>query len=211
MTIHTLRLPDHIERGAEGGPAFLTGIVGMRSGSEQRGGEWAQAKARWDVGYGIMDPDDYAEIREFFYARRGRLYGFLFRDWTDFETTAEPIGIGTAPGGIPNRDFQLTRTYTDAGGTYVRIITRPVASTLVVKVNGATIPAADYDLLTDPIGSRGLVRFDLASEPAVGAVVTADFEWDIPMRFDIDHLRAKVEWVGAAAYPNIPIVEIPEE
>lgn len=194
-----VRLPDHIERGSRGGPGFLTIVAATSAGKEQRGKEWAQARQKWNVGYGVMGPTDFDEVRDFFYARNGRHRGFLFKDWTDYGAIDEAQGFGDGA----NDDFQLIKTYGDAGNTYIRLITRPVAASLIVKANGAIVLPADYTL-----GALGLVTFDVA--PALGVAITATFEFDIPVRFDIDDFEMSVLLATAASVPNIPIVELKE-
>ena len=203
MAFHDIRLPVSIERGAQGGPTFRTGIVETLSGYEQRNGEWAQARMEWDASYGIQTKTDYQELLEFFYARRGALHGFRFKDWTDFEATGEAIGTGD---GIET-DFQLIKTYSDAGGSYARTILLPVTSpttTVAVYVN-----AVLQTVITDyTIETGGIIRFTGGSIPPASDPVTADFEFDIPVRFNEDKLELAVEWYDAAAIPAITLREL---
>ena len=41
-----------------------------------------------------------------------------------------------------------------------------------------------------------------------GAAVTAGFYFDVPMRFDTDHIEADLSALAAGAIPKIPLVEI---
>jgi len=199
MSFHDIRLPTHIERGASGGPTFLTTVIARASGMESRNQEWQYAKAKWDISYGIMNITDYTEVRLFFYARKGRANTFRFRDWTDYEATAALIGTGT--GALTT--FQLVKNYIDTASSYSRKITRIVAGTLSVYLNGVLVDPNDYT-----VSATGLITFDTA--PLAAVSITATFEFDIPVRFDNDQLRMAVEWVGAASMPDITIVEVPE-
>lgn len=204
MTIHNVNLSDEVERGAVGGPSFLTSVIEMVSGQEQRNLEWSRAKLRWRIGYGIDGKSFYSEILEFFYARRGRGYGFLFKDWSDFEAVDQALGTGTSTTGSDgNADFQIIRTYTDAGSSYTRKITRPRAATITVEVNGT--PSANWTLQTG-----GIIRFNDGSRPLTGQVVTASYEFDVPVRFDRDTLDLQLEWEDAGAVREIEIVELLE-
>ena len=104
MAFHEVRFPDNISRGARGGPERRTQIVEMASGDEERNGSWADSRRRYDASYGIRKADDLAAVTAFFEARRGRLYGFRWKDWADYKSglpsaiiTAvdQPIGTGT--------------------------------------------------------------------------------------------------------------------
>lgn len=50
---HEVRFPTDISYGSNGGPGFLTNILELASGHEQRNIEWSLAKAKYDVQYGI--------------------------------------------------------------------------------------------------------------------------------------------------------------
>ncbi len=54
--------------------------------------------------------------------------------------------------------------------------------------------------------TTGLVSF--ASAPAAGAVLTAGFEFDTPVRFDTDQLAINLASFNAGEIPSIPIVEV---
>ncbi len=200
MVFDNIRLDEFIEQGARGGPRFKTTVIGFGTGTEQRNRKWQFARAQWDVGYGVQTQAQYQGIAEFFYARNGRLRGFRFKDWTDYIATKTNIGSGD---GI-NTVFQLVKTYSDAVNTYIRKITRPIESTIQIFVNDVLqTVSVDYT-----VGALGVITFTVA--PAGGAVVTASYEFDIPVRFDIDHLELDVIWQDAASLPDITILELRE-
>jgi uncharacterized protein (TIGR02217 family) len=53
--------------------------------------------------------------------------------------------------------------------------------------------------------TTGLVTFSTA--PALGVEVT-DFEFDVPVRFDTDHMAVTIETFRLHAWQQIPIVEL---
>lgn len=156
---HDVRLPPEVEEGASGGPGFNTSIVSAVSGNETRNVNWTAARGHWEVSYGIQDKADFNTVLAFFRARRGRGYGFRFKDWSDFQATDENIGTGN---GV-NADFQLKKTYEVSGpAPYVRNITRPVAGTPAIKVNGVATSnwvLEDFGALRFPT-STGLIFND---------------------------------------------------
>ena len=183
----TARLPVDIERGAVGGPAFVTRVSTSRSGREQRNA-LVLARQRWEIGYGLASASDYAMVRDFFYARRGRLRSFRFRDWTDYQVTDEVYGTGD---GVTTT-FQLSRDYDG----YARAITRPVDPITT------TPPATSVSYET------GQVVF--ASPPASGVSLTWTGEFDVPVRFDDDELAARVTHTDAISVDSITLLEVIE-
>ena len=143
-----------------------------------------------------------AELTAFFEARRGRLYGFRFRDFADFKSCApnaaiaptdQALGIGT---GV-RRAFQLVKR----SGDLERTIAKPVAGSVRVAVNG--IEAADgWSVET----TTGVVTFTVA--PAAGAEITAGFAFDTPVRFDADRVEITLETFGAGRVAALPLIEV---
>ena len=54
--------------------------------------------------------------------------------------------------------------------------------------------------------ATGVLTFSTA--PAQDVAVTADFEFDVPVRFDTDSMEATIENFNINEWPSIPIVEI---
>lgn len=196
MAFDNVRLPEHIEQGALGGPAFQTTIIALGTGAEQRNVDWLAQRCSYDVSYGVQHKKDFIEIVKFFYARLGRARGFRFKDWTDYEATDQQIGVGD---GV-RTTFQLVKNYSSLV-QYQRKITRPVANTVSVRVDNVV------SLFSVNVNT-GLVT--MSSAPADGAVVTASFEFDIPVRFDSDKLDLNARTDKVASIPSIEIVELPE-
>ena len=91
---HEVRFPDNIAYGATGGPEFATTVVVTGAGHEQRNVDWAEARGRWDVASGLKNQAQLDELIAFFRARKGKAYGFRFKDWTDYKATGQLIGTG---------------------------------------------------------------------------------------------------------------------
>lgn len=204
MTVHDVRLSEDIEQNAQGGPGFLTTIVSMGSGLEQRNAEWERAKQRWDIAYGVQSKTDFQEVLAFFYARHGRFYGFKFKDWSDYTAADQLVGTGDSTDGSDGTsDFQLVKIYADSAGSFSRKITRPVTGTVVVKVDGVV----DNNWT---LGSLGVISFTAGHHPLTGLEVTASFEFDVPVRFDVDRMNVALIWANAGGIPQLEIVEIVE-
>lgn len=210
MAFHEVRFPTDISFGSTGGPERRTEIVELASGHEERNTPWAHSRRRFNAGYGIKTRDDLHRVIAFFEARRGRLHGFRFKDHSDFksclpgqtvEATDQQIGVGDGT----NDTFQLIRSYESGAETYTRTISKPVASSVRVAVDGEE-QAYTSDFTVD--AQTGQVTFSFLSIPPASAVVTAGYEFDVPVRFDVDFLDVRLSEFAAGDIPAIPIVEI---
>lgn len=205
MTVfHEVDFPRPIALGARGGPQRRTEIVTLRSGREERNTPWADSRRRWDVGGAIRSLDAMQELIAFFEARRGPLHGFRFRDPFDHKSCppSEDPGpldqrIGTGDG--EQRFFQLVKTYESGPGAWQRVIRKPVAASVRVAVDGTELPVQ----LDDKTGEVALT-----TAPAAGAIVTAGFAFDCPVRFESDQLDLSIAQPGAADAISIPLIEL---
>ena len=207
---HEVRFPVDIAIRSRGGPERRTEIVTLASGREERNARWANARRRYDAGYGVRSLGDLSAVIAFFEERRGRLYGFRFRDRTDYRSTANGAPpqagdqvLGTGDG--TRRDFPLVKTYGANFAPYQRPITKPVAGSVLVKVGPVpAVAGTDYDLDS----ATGIISFRVGKAPATGAVITAGFEFDVPVRFDTDRLEINLASFNAGDIPAIPLIEI---
>jgi hypothetical protein len=115
---HEVRFPDNIAYGATGGPEFATTVVATGSGHEKRNVNWAEARGRWDVASGLKKQAQIDELIAFFRARRGKAYGFRFKDWTDYKATGQLLGTGDDA----QTQFQLVKHYPSGSVIEVRTI-----------------------------------------------------------------------------------------
>ncbi len=206
MAFHDIRFPDNISRNARGGPERRTQIVELASGDEERNASWANSRRRYDAAYGIRRVDDLAAVVAFFEARNGRLYGFRWKDWADSKSclpsgtpAATDQSIGTGDG--TKTAFQLVKTYTSSSQSWTRTITKPVAGTVTVAVDG-TGQSSGWSVDT----TTGVVSFSTA--PATGAAITAGFEFDVPVRFDTDTLDVTLDIERLGSITSIPLIEV---
>lgn len=208
MAFHETRFPDDISEGSTGGPERRTDVITLRSGFEQRNAVWANSRRRYDASLGIRDINDLYTVIEFFEARRGQLHGFRWKDWTDYKSgnprsivSSNDQVIGTGDG--TTTQFQLKKIYSPGDDQWVREIKKPVPGTVRVGVNSVelTIVAQfNVDVTT------GVVTF--ITPPANGHVITAGFQFDVPVRFASDALSLSVDAFEAGSLPQIEIMEI---
>lgn len=210
MSFHEIRFPTDISRGAQGGPERRTDVVVLGSGFEERNARWADSRRSYNAGYGVKSLDDLHAVIAFFEERRGRLYGFRWRDHADGKSCVpgaapSPLDQAIGTGDGIQAAFQLVKKYGAAHAPWLRTIAKPVAGTVRVAVDGDEV-GEETDFTIDT--ATGFVIFLPGHVPAGGAVVTAGFEFDVPVRFDTDRLEINVQGFRHGAIPHIPIVEV---
>src|SRR5262245_22810264 len=191
MPFHNTRFPTAISRAAHGGPERRTDVVVLGSGAEERNARWADSRRSYNAGYGIKSLNDLHAVIAFFEERRGRLNGFRWRDPSDWkscppESTPTALDQEIGIGDDATTTFQLKKTYGFGFNPWSRAIKKPVAGTVLVAVDGVVqVPGAAFAV----DAATGLVVFLPGHVPAAAKIVTAGFEFDVPVRFDTDKLE----------------------
>jgi uncharacterized protein (TIGR02217 family) len=208
MAFHEIRFPANLSFGSIGGPERRTEIVTLANGFEERNTPWAHSRRRYDAGVGLRSLDDVETLIAFFEARAGQLHGFRWKDWSDYKScppSASPkpddqlIAIGDGETTV----FQLQKTYVSGLQSYARPIRKPVQGTVLVAIaDTPRIEGVEFSVDAE----TGAVTFVQA--PALGARITAGFEFDVPVRFDTDTIQTSVASFQAGDVPNVPIVEV---
>lgn len=207
---HEIRFPLETSVKASGGPERRTDIVITATGREERNQRWAASRRKFDAGYGVKSFAQLSDVIAFFEERRGRLYGFRFRDRLDWQSCRpgaaispadQPLGVGDGA----RAAFPLVKRYGSNHAPYDRAITKPVAGSVRIAVGAVEKTAGSHFTVDD---ATGIVTFLAGSIPATGAAVTAGFAFDVPVRFDTDWLDIDIEAFEAGAIPKIPLIEI---
>ena len=197
MSFVEVRFPEDISYGSSGGPVYSTDVVVTDGGFEKRNINWQSARARYNVAHGVKTQTQLDNLISFFRARKGRAYGFRFKDWSDYTASGQDLGTGD---GVAT-DFQLVKSYNSGGVVENRAISKLVDGSLVVYFDGAVVSSGfTVDL------AAGLMVFD--TPPAIGVVLTVDFEFDVPVRFDTDALNSVLEDYGLHSWADIPLIEL---
>ena len=192
--IHEVRLRDDISEGAVGGDAFLTTIIATASGREQRFIRWSQARQVWNIAHGVKTLEQAEELIAFFRAREGRAHGFRFKDWSDYKVTTAQNTTQ-----LTTTTFQLVKRYNSGGVESIRAIYKPVTGTVAVfNQSGAAVAGWTVNTTT------GIVTFGVAP----GFVPKATFEFDIPVRFNVDHRAMTYTHALRRDWESIELVEL---
>ena len=173
--------PKDISFNSIGATKFMTDVVMVDSGDDQRVSRWDDPLMEYDVSYGVRTMEDLHALLWFFRAMRGRLYSFLYDDHVDNSSTQATALDARAAPAISSTDqlialgdgstsaFQLIKSYSAlAGTTQVRPITKPKPGTLLISVEAVDKTNFNVDPLT------GIVQFitDLQKYPLNGMVAT---------------------------------------
>ncbi len=208
MNFHEVRFPASLSFGSVGGPERRTDIVTLANGFEERNTPWAHSRRRYDAGLGMRSLDDVETLISFFEARQGQMFGFRWKDWSDFKSGAATAEVDKGDQVIARGDgetvsFQLVKTYSSGGFSYVRPILKPVLGTVTLGL--------DQDALREGVDfevdlATGRVMF--SAPPPEQVEITAGFEFDVPVRFDTDKIQTSVASFQAGDVPNVPVVEV---
>lgn len=208
MMFHEIRFPTALSYGSLGGPERRTDVVTLSNGFEERNTPWAHSRRRFDAGVGLQSLDDVEVVVAFFEARQGQMYGFRWKDWSDFKSSRpsqdiahddQLLGMGDE---VRDR-FQLVKHYVSGTAQYTRPIQKPVVGSVVVAVSGdPQVEGEDYAV----DHQTGEIRF--FHPPDLQAEVTAGFEFDVPVRFDTDRIVTSVATFQAGTVPDVPVIEV---
>lgn len=191
---HNVRFPEDISYGSSGGPGFNTSVIDLASGHEQRNINWSLARATYDASHGVKTREQMEEILDFFYARRGKAYGFRYKDWMDYILVRQSIGVagGTNMLQVFKRYEPLTSYY------YDRPILKIVPGSVQIWANGVVKSPVLVNTSTGIVNTTGLA----------GQTIEVACEFDVPVRFDTDEIKITHDDWELMSWPSIPLIEL---
>ncbi|WP_415234344.1 TIGR02217 family protein [Pseudorhodobacter sp.] len=208
MGFHEIRFPASLSFGSFGGPERRTEIVTLANGFEERNTPWAHSRRRYDAGVSLRSLDDVEALIAFYEARRGQLFGFRWKDWSDFKSCL-PSKLPSAVDQLIGRGdgarltFSLSKTYESGEQSYTRPIVKPVLGTVLVAIAGdPKVESLEFSVDT----TTGEIVFPTPPDP--GVRITAGFEFDVPVRFDTDRIQTSVASFKAGEVPSVPVMEL---
>lgn len=191
MSFVEVQFPTDISYGASGGPIFMTDVVATVSGHEQRNSKWSQSRAKYNVASGIKTEAQWQALIAFFRARRGMAIGFRFKDWSDYKAENQPLKS------LGGNVYQLVKQYVSGAAVYEREISKPVTGT-VKLYEDSILQASGWSIDT----ATGIITTSLSG------TLTADFEFDVPVRFDTDEMSISMDSFDAGNWGSIPLIEV---
>lgn len=176
MSFLNIRFPTDIRYGFTGGPVYKTETIPGKIPAENI------SRALYDAAVYEFTADlqrfngQLDELIAFFRLTKGGFHSFRFKDWLDYQAADSHIGTGNGTQTV----FQLRKVYEFDGLEEFRTITKPVAGSVSVKINGTLTTAYTLDATT------GIITF--SSPPSAAAVITASFQFDVHVKFNQDAL-----------------------
>ncbi|XVN40273.1 MAG: TIGR02217 family protein [Rickettsia endosymbiont of Argas persicus] len=195
MNFHDINMPEFIESFAVGKPEFATSHALTKSGREVRHLDRNNVHQKYLIKNARLSSREFEQFNSFFKARRGSNFAFRFRDYADCKVTNGVIAKGD---GNLNK-FQLRKIYADPISPYERVITKPVNNSITLYINNVrTMGVIDYN--------DGTIT--LPNPLAQDAVLTADFVFDVAVRFSADSFEYSYCSDGSIELSNIELKEI---
>lgn len=196
MNFHDVSLPRFIEIFAIGKPEFTTSCATTLSGREARRSDRESARQKYIIKNCRLSESQFNQFNNFFRARRGRNFAFRFRDYADYKVSNQLIATGKNI-----QEFSLFKLYEDAVAPYYRIITKPVVGSVKLYIDNNPAEAnIDYN--------NGKVQ--LATQLAVNQSLTADFKFDVPVRFCEDSFEYNHFADGSIELSKVELIEVIE-
>jgi uncharacterized protein (TIGR02217 family) len=193
------QFPADISYGSSGGPEYYTEVLNTTNGCEIRSSKLYNPRMKFNIATGVKNKQQMDELIRFFRCCKGRNIAFRYKDWGDFHGRNEPVQV------IDQHTLQLIKTYNlDEYTTEERIITKPVKNTVKIQLNDEFI--SDTQLQIDYTTGRITLLNHLMHQQ--NTKITADFEFDVPVRFDTDYLPVIIENYNFYSLPNIELVEV---
>jgi uncharacterized protein (TIGR02217 family) len=203
VTVDAVQLPETVQRGLQVVLDDPVDILTSWSGVEQRNRKNTQRPRTFQCGYAIKQQADLQAVYDL-WMTNGMLIGFLFKDHLDHSLVNQRIdltsgSVNRANG--TNDTFLLFKTYTTASRSYRRRITRPVAGSVFVTVDGA----AETHFTLNPLGT---IVFAGGHIPGNGKqVVVTAAEYVIPVRY-ATKLNVRVDTAGKISIQPFSLMEL---
>lgn len=203
-------------------PRFNTTITAVANGDEHRNINWKHPLHRFQAPEAVKCHEDIEDLRDHWMICRGPAFTFPLTDPMDFASrhlrkpnlaptigpTDQVFGIGDGVETV----FQLQKTYTRGGFTYVRPINLPQVETVEVYGNALplttpnpALPGGPYTF--DAVRYGGLIIFD--HPPTAGVILTAGFLFDVEVRFESDdQMDAVVKSFQVSGFSDLSFWEV---
>lgn len=198
-----VRFPEDVSYGSSGGPVFKTQIFEAYRGGEKRNIDWASPLMEFDVAYGIRTDDQMARVIDFFNARQGKLRGFRYKNWANYQIVNDNIAVGN---GVSNR-LPIIRTYGfPATQTYKRLYKIVPGSVVGVRIASEILTEGE-DYIIDY--NSGEIVFSTDRIPGEGVPIkVTNLEFDEPVRFDTDNIQIVIDSYNNNSIGQLPLVGI---
>lgn len=210
MGFHDVLFPLNVDYGTTGGPAFDVDLTTIAIGHREAVLRSPDAPRTFNAAYGVRSLADVRTVLAFFLARQGATHTFRYRDWMDYSSAADHVGVPSSidqvlgAGDDTTTQFQLRKTYSSGGFSHEREVTKPQLGSVVVSLDSVD-QSSGWSVNT----VTGLVTFSTA--PTAGVIVRAGFEFDCEVRFASDAGQALIASIEHFDDGGVRDVELSEE
>ncbi|MEM7756557.1 MAG: DUF2460 domain-containing protein [Cyanobacteria bacterium P01_A01_bin.40] len=187
------RLELGYDYGVVGGPEFKTEVIEVADGREQRNILRHLPLGRWQLGQRSIAESEICKLQEVSYLkkfhedRKGAKQGFRFKDWSDYRAVGQLIAIGN---GVTTQ-WQMRKSYHAGSAITYRPIQRTVEGTVDIYVDGVNV-AVDLNHQWEMNHDTGILSHP--TPLADGAILTANFEFDVPVWFESDQISFELDY-----------------
>ena len=193
---HNVNLPIYIEIFAVATIEFSTICASTKSGREVRNAISLSPKRTYQLKDCRLSRTQFEIFNSFFYARCGKRYAFRLKDHFDYKVNKQLIGEGD--GAI--KEFQLVKIYQDSEAPYIREITKPLGKSVSIFTDEDEIVPEEINLKTGKI--------KLSEALPENTELFANFEFDVPVRFDKDSFQYSFNQDGTISLDDVRLVEV---
>lgn len=152
--------------------SFQTDITEAETGDEERLATLDEGLREYKLTVSYLTAVQMQTIWDFYVARQGSTDDFLLKILTEFQATDEPVGTG------------------DGVSTSFLLDHFPVDTTANNSSKLDGIATTAYTLTNDFVNEKSYIQF--TSAPALGAVITATYEYYFRMRFKNDNFTREL-------------------
>ena len=154
----------------------------------------------YTLNYNNLTHYNLEEIVSFFNIVKGRYSTFRFKDWSDYKVINQLID---SYNGLNN--FQLKKTYSinlldNTQVFYTKNITKPVKDKVKIYINSIETTNFTMDYNT------GI--FNINNTLSENDIISADFEFDINVRFFSDELRIVNKTKNISEIKDLKLIEV---
>ena len=181
--------------------SYSTTISRSYDGSERRIPNWVSSKATYQIGNKSLTYSELNSLISFHKAVKGSLSPFLFKDYSDYRATNSSLGTVSSS----KLYYPITKTYSFGDTSNSKVINHVDGSTFKLYANGTQTNS--YTLTSNYITVPTLAN---------GTVLTADFEYYVLVRFQLDTIDFTLNAVDPSSSDriyqlnNVSLVEVKE-
>mgnify|MGYP001574909033 CR=1 FL=1 len=187
---------------------FRTVVTMGKSGRENRNANWQAPRRMYNASVCVKTYADILTLNTFFQSVKGRLTGFLIKDYLDYSVDTWTTFTGTRTGS--SEQLQLFKLYEDANlNQYSRTIYFPLGSSVSLQENGVDVSSSNFSVSE----TTGIVTYTATASSTVTFKISTFYT---PVRFDTDDLNVTLlqQWLessvnfGILDPPSVPMIEL---